>query len=269
MTVVALNERQQLAAPAQRLELLCDPGSFAPVRSGVVSSRLGARAGRGGDGVVAGAGRIGGRPVFCYAQDPGFMGGSLGSAHADSIVRVMHLAGEVGAPVVGFVESGGARLQEGHDALAGYGRIFKASVDLSRLVPQVSIVTGVSAGGGAYSPALTDFVVMTEEARMFLTGPKIVEAALGEQVSMEDLGGPSVHSRNGVCQLVAPGEREAVEAARELLGMLPSRLGGAEPGPLTLPQPAGDDGLHGTPAADAQDLVELGSASLHSPPADR
>ncbi len=227
------------------------------MRSGVVSSRLGARAGRGGDGVVAGAGRIGGRPVFCYAQDPGFMGGSLGSAHADSIVRVMHLAGEVGAPVVGFVESGGARLQEGHDALAGYGRIFKASVDLSRLVPQVSIVTGVSAGGGAYSPALTDFVVMTEEARMFLTGPKIVEAALGEQVSMEDLGGPAVHSRNGVCQLVAPGEREAVEAARELLGMLPSRLGGAEPGPLTLPQPAGDDDPSATVPAEARRIYDV------------
>ena len=92
--------------------------------------------------------------------------------------------------MVGFVESGGARLQEGHAALAGYGRIFRASVELSARVPQISIVTGVSAGGGAYSPALTDFVVMTEEARMFLTGPQVVEEALGEEVSMEDLGGP-------------------------------------------------------------------------------
>ena len=119
------------------------------------------------------------------------MGGSLGAAHADSIVRVMRLAGEAGAPVVGFVESGGARLQEGHAALAGYGRIFRASVELSGRVPQISVVTGVSAGGGAYSPALTDFVVMTESARMFLTGPKIVQAALGEEVSMEELGGPA------------------------------------------------------------------------------
>ncbi len=126
-----------------------------------------------------------------------------GAAHADSIVRVMRLAGEAGAPVVGFVESGGARLQEGHAALAGYGRIFRASVELADRVPQISVVTGVSAGGGAYSPALTDFVVMTESARMFLTGPRVVEAALGERVSMEDLGGPGVHSRNGVCQLVA------------------------------------------------------------------
>ena len=146
------------------------------------------------------------------------MGGSLGAAHADTIVRVMGLAGQSGVPVVGFVESGGARLQEGHAALAGYGRIFRASVELSTKVPQVSIVTGVSAGGGAYSPALTDFVVMTESARMFLTGPKVVRDALGEEVSMQDLGGPGVHSKNGVCQLVAAvgrgGGRDRARAAR-------------------------------------------------------
>ena len=214
--------------PIERLELLCDRDSFEPLRSAVVSRALGSRA-TGGDGVVAGAGRVGGRPVFCYAQDPAFMGGSLGAAHADSIVGVMELAGRAGTPVVGFVESGGARLQEGHDALAGYGRIFRASVELSQRVPQVSIVTGVSAGGGAYSPALTDFVVMTEAARMFLTGPRVVEAALGERVSMEDLGGPGVHSKNGVCQLVAEDEAAAAMRARELLGLLPPKFGDAAP----------------------------------------
>jgi acetyl-CoA carboxylase carboxyltransferase component len=214
--------------PLGRLELLCDPGSFAPLRSGVVSPALGERASA-GDGVVAGAGTVGGRPVFCYAQDPTFMGGSLGAAHADSIVRVMRLAGEAGAPIVGFIESGGARLQEGHTALAGYGRIFRASVELSRKVPQISIVTGVSAGGGAYSPALTDFVIMTEGARMFLTGPRVVQAALGEEVTMEELGGPAIHSRNGVCQLVAPSDADAAAVARELLGLLPHRLGVAPP----------------------------------------
>ena len=112
------------------------------------------------------------------------MGGSLGEAHAQTIVRVIELAGRAGAPVVGFVESGGARLQEGHAALAGYGRIFRESVALSRRVPQVSIVSGISAGGGSYAPALTDFVVMTERARMFLTGPRVVREALGEEVSM-------------------------------------------------------------------------------------
>ena len=214
--------------PLERLELLCDPGSFAPLRSGVTSPALGER-GSAGDGVVAGAGTVGGRPVFCYAQDPAFMGGSLGAAHADSIVRVMRMAGDAGAPIVGFIESGGARLQEGHAALAGYGRIFRASVELSHRVPQISIVTGVSAGGGAYSPALTDFVVMTEGARMFLTGPRVVQAALGEEVTMEDLGGPAIHSRNGVCQLVASSDHEAAGLARELLGLLPHRLGVAPP----------------------------------------
>jgi acetyl-CoA carboxylase carboxyltransferase component len=220
--------REPARLPMERLELLCDPGSFAPLRSGVVSPAMGERASA-GDGVVAGAGTVGGRPVFCYAQDPAFMGGSLGAAHADSIVRVMRMAGDAGAPIVGFIESGGARLQEGHAALAGYGRIFRASVELSRRVPQISIVTGVSAGGGAYSPALTDFVVMTEGARMFLTGPRVVQAALGEEVTMEDLGGPAIHSRNGVCQLVASSDHEAAGLARELLGLLPHRLGVAPP----------------------------------------
>ncbi len=227
-TVEIRREPAPASTPLERLQLLCDPGSFAPLRSSVTSSALGHSAGP-GDGVVAGAGQIDGRPVFCYAQDPRFMGGSLGAAHADSIVRVMQLAGQVGAPVVGFVESGGARLQEGHAALAGYGRIFRASVELASKVPQISIVTGVSAGGGAYSPALTDFVVMTEQARMFLTGPKIVREALGEEIGMDDLGGPAVHSRNGVCQLVAADEPAAAEIARTLLGLLPQSFGDEPP----------------------------------------
>jgi acetyl-CoA carboxylase carboxyltransferase component len=256
-TAVATTARPQtserLALPQERLELLCDPGSFAPLRSGVLSPALGSRAGA-GDGVTAGAGTVGGRPVFCYAQDPGFMGGSLGAAHADSIVRVMRLAGDAGAPIVGFVESGGARLQEGHAALGGYGRIFRASVELAGRVPQVSVVTGVSAGGGAYSPALTDFVVMTESARMFLTGPRVVRAALGEEVSMEGLGGPAIHSRNGVCQLVAPTDADACAIARELLELLPHRLGEAPPRRLDAdaairPDPA----LEADPAATVPD----------------
>jgi acetyl-CoA carboxylase carboxyltransferase component len=207
--------------PRERVEMLCDPGSFMPLRSGVLTESGGAA----GDGVLAGAGSLAGHPVYCYAQDPRLKGGSLGGSHAESIVRVMRLAGDAGAPIVGFVESGGARLQEGHDALAGYGRIFKTSVELSRLVPQVSIVAGVSAGGGAYSPALTDFVVMCEDARMFLTGPQIVREALGEDVGMAELGGPSVHSGNGVCQLVAPDVPGAVAVTRELLSFLPGRIG--------------------------------------------
>lgn len=215
-------------APQAQLELLCDPGSFRPLRSGVSSPRLGERAAP-GDGVGAGAGEVGGRPVFCYAQDPKFLGGSLGEVHADTIVRTLRMAGDAGAPVVGFVRSGGARLQEGHAALAGYGRIFRASVELSRKVPQVSVLDGISAGGGAYSPALTDFVVMTAESRMFLTGPKVVAEAMGEEISMEALGGPKVHSRNGVCHMVAADAAGAVAATRSLLSLLPQRIGGPLP----------------------------------------
>lgn len=215
-------------APLRQLELLCDPGSFRPLRSGVASARLGERA-TPGDGVVAGAGQIDGRPVFCYSQDPTFLGGSLGEVHAETIVRTLRMAGDAGAPVVGFVRSGGARLQEGHAALAGYGRIFRASVELSRKVPQVSIVSGISAGGGAYSPALTDFVAMTAESRMFLTGPKVVQEALGEAISMEDLGGPRVHGRNGVCHLVADDDAAAIAMTRHLLGLLPQAIGGPLP----------------------------------------
>jgi acetyl-CoA carboxylase carboxyltransferase component len=229
--------------PAARLDLLCDPGSFAPIRSAVVPSRPGSRTAP-GDGVVAGAGRVGGRAIYCYSQDPAFMGGSLGAAHADTIVRVLELAGRTGAPVVSFVESGGARLQEGHAALAGYGRIFRASVALSGRVPQISIVTGVSAGGGAYSPALTDFVVMTQSARMFLTGPAIVREALGEEISAADLGGPAVHARSGVCHLVAADEAEAVAVAGDLLELVcepwrPSRAAtpAADPGELVPDSP--------------------------------
>jgi acetyl-CoA carboxylase carboxyltransferase component len=225
--------------PLAQLQRLCDPGSFRPLRSGVSSLRLGERAAP-GDGVVSGAGEVNGRPVFCYAQDPAFLGGSLGEVHAETIVRLMRMAGDAGAPVVGFVRSGGARLQEGHSALAGYGRIFRASVELSRRVPQISILDGVSAGGGAYSPALTDFVVMTDEARMFLTGPQVVREALGEEVSMVALGGPRVHGRNGVCQVVAADSAAAIDSARCLLALLPPTIGSPSP-PATPLAPAGVD----------------------------
>src|SRR5258708_33901574 len=134
--------------PLGQLQMLCDPGTFRPLRSGVSSMRLGERA-MPGDGVAAGAGEVDGRPVFCYAQDPTFLGGSLGEVHADTIVRTLRMAGDAGAPVVGFIRSGGARLQGGHAALPGYGRIFRASGELSRQVPQVPAVRGRSAGGGA------------------------------------------------------------------------------------------------------------------------
>jgi acetyl-CoA carboxylase carboxyltransferase component len=183
--------------PLQRLEELCDEGSLTLLRSDVVSKRMGAKA-RAGDGVIAGAGRVDGRPVFCYAQDPSYLGGSLGEAHAESIIRVLRLAGRAGAPVVGFIESGGARMQEGLAALGGYGRIFREHVALSGRIPQISVICGASAGGGSYSPALTDFVVMTERASMFLTGPAVVREVMGEDVTAAELGGHKVHEKSGV-----------------------------------------------------------------------
>jgi acetyl-CoA carboxylase carboxyltransferase component len=182
-----------------------------------------------GDGVVGGGGTVAGRPVFAYAQDQSFAGGSLGEAHAATILRVMELAERAQAPVIGFIASGGARMDDGVAALAGYGRIFRHNVRLSGRVPQISVICGVSAGGGSYSPALTDFVVMTEESAMFLTGPGVVRDVMGEDVDAASLGGPRVHSANGVSQFVAADDRAAVELVRDLLSYLPQRAGDALP----------------------------------------
>jgi len=214
--------------PIERLEVLCDRGTLDVIRSEVISLAMRDKA-RSGDGVVGGAGLIDGRPVFCYAQDSAFAGGSLGEAHASTIVRVLELADRARAPVVGFIASGGARMQEGVAALGGYGRIFRQTVALSGRVPQISIISGLSAGGGAYSPALTDWVVMTEDSSMFLTGPVVVREALGEHVTADQLGGTRVHERNGVCNFVARNDVDAAFLARDLLGYLPRHRGASAP----------------------------------------
>jgi acetyl-CoA carboxylase carboxyltransferase component len=228
MTIEFVPQVEDKLSPIERLEALCDDGSLTLLRSDVRSRRMGEKA-RAGDGVIAGAGRVDGRPVFCYAQDPSYLGGSLGEQHADSIVRVLRLAGRAGAPVIGFIESGGARMQEGLAALAGYARIFKEHVALSGRIPQISVICGASAGGGSYSPALTDFVVMTERGNMFLTGPAVVKEVMGEDVGAFDLGGPKVHDRNGVAHFVARTDSDAALLVRDLLDHLPSYAGGAAP----------------------------------------
>ncbi len=228
MSATALRAPSRGLQPLERLEALCDPDSVQVLRSRAVSSRLGTRA-VSGDGVVAATGAVAGRPIACYAQDGSFLGGSLGERHADTIVRVLETAARARIPVVAFVESGGARMQEGTAALAGYGRIFRHTVQLTGVVPQISVVSGASAGGGAYSPALTDLIVMTEDAAMFLTGPGVVREALGEEIDAAALGGPRVHDRNGVCHLVEHDELSAAARVRELLGYLPSASGEALP----------------------------------------
>jgi acetyl-CoA carboxylase carboxyltransferase component len=232
---LATRPENDVLSPLERLEVLCDPGSLQVIRSEVISERMGAKAAP-GDGVVGGAGLVEGRPVFCYAQDPSYAGGSLGEAHANTICRVLELAARARGPVVGFVSSGGARMQEGVAALGGYGRVFKRTVDLSGRVPQISIISGLSAGGGAYSPALTDWIVMTGESSMFLTGPSVVRDALGEDITATELGGTRVHQRNGVCHFVEPTVVDAALLARELLGHLPSHR--EAPLPRHDPQPA-------------------------------
>ena len=212
------------------------------LRSGAASARMGDR-GRPGDGVVGAAGAVAGRPVFCYAQDSRVSGGSLGEAHADTIVRVMELAARARAPVVGFVDSGGARVQEGVAALGGYGRIFNANVALSGQVPQISVVSGTAAGGGSYSPALTDFLVMTEDTSMFLTGPGVVREAVGEQVTARDLGGTGVHERNGVCHFVARDDEAAASLTRAILSYLPQSRGERPPRAPAAPAGGGDPGV--------------------------
>lgn len=238
MTATAQLDTVTRLDPVERLEALCDPGTLSVFRSHVLSSRLGDRA-VAGDGVVGATGMVDGRPIACYAQDGTYMGGSLGSLHAETIVRVLQLADRARVPVVGFVQSGGARMQEGTAALAGYGQIFRHTVGLTGVVPQISVVSGSSAGGGAYSPALTDLILMTEDAAMFLTGPSVVREALGEQIDAHELGGPRVHDRNGVCHLVERDELSAARRVRQLLSYLPSSS--ATPPPRALSQPSATD----------------------------
>ncbi len=231
----------EVFTPLERLELLCDDGSLDVIRSSVMSTRIGDLA-QPGDGVVAALGRVDGRPVACYAQDARFLGGSLGEAHAETIDRLLQLAGRSRLPVVSVIESGGARMQEGTAALYGYGRIFRQNVLLSGRVPQVSVIAGLAAGGGCYSPALTDFVVMTEGAAMFLTGPTVVRDVAGEEVGMHELGGRSVHERNGVCDFVVPCERTALDLTRGVLGYLPRHAGGELPRVPAAPPRLSDPG---------------------------
>jgi acetyl-CoA carboxylase carboxyltransferase component len=247
MSSLAVTPPVERLSPLQRLELLCDPGTVRVLRSAARSDRLGERA-IAGDGVVGATGAVNGRPIACYAQDGSYLGGSLGERHADTIVRVLTMAQRARMPVVGFVESGGARMQEGTAALAGYGRIFRETVALTGVVPQISIVSGASAGGGAYSPALTDLIVMTRDAAMFLTGPGVVREALGEEIDAAGLGGPHVHDRNGVAHLVEDDVAAAAARVRELLSYLPSAAGQVPPRATPLDPAAPDPGAF-VPAA--------------------
>ncbi len=176
-----------------------------------------------GDGVVTGRATIDGRQVFLFSQDFTVLGGSLGEAYAEKICKVMDLALRTGSPMIGINDSGGARIQEGVVSLGGYAEIFWRNVQASGVIPQISLIAGPCAGGAVYSPAITDFVIMTEKiSQMFITGPEIIKTVTGEDVTFEQLGGATTHAtKSGVAHLVAADEDELSQLARVLLSYIP------------------------------------------------
>ena len=211
----------------ERLEVLLDPDSFEEnglyVEHRCNDFNMNEKR-HSGDGVVTGCGTINGRLVFIYSQDFTVMGGSLGEAHAKKICQIMDKAIQVGAPLIAVNDSGGARIQEGVDSLAGYGEIFQRNIDASGVIPQISVIMGPCAGGAVYSPALTDFTIMVEDSSyMFVTGPDVVKTVTHEVVTQEDLGGANVHhSKSGVAHLTFKNDIEALLQVRRLVNFLPS-----------------------------------------------
>ena len=217
------HERGKLSA-RERIDHLVDPGSFMELEMFVThqTTKFGMDKEKYyGDGVVAGSGKIAGRQVYLYSQDFTVMGGSLGKAHAGKICHVMDLAIKTGAPIIGLIDSGGARIQEG---LGQYGSIFFRNTQASGIVPQFCLILGPCAGGAVYSPALCDFVFMVDGiSKMHITGPNVIKAVTGEEITAEELGGAKVHSRkSGVAHLTAKSEQECFEQVKKLLGFLPS-----------------------------------------------
>ena len=222
-----LQARAQKGGGDERIELLLDAGSFVELDKfvthrctdfGMAEQKVL------GDGVVTGHGRIDGRPVFVFSQDFTVFGGSLSGAYAQKICKVMDLAMKVGAPIIGLNDSGGARIQEGVESLAGYADIFLRNTLASGVVPQISCVLGPCAGGAVYSPAITDFVLMVEgTSYMFITGPEVIKSVTHEEVTKEALGGATTHAtKSGVCHLTSVDDATCIAQARELLSFLPS-----------------------------------------------
>jgi len=211
----------------ERLEALLDHGSFFEMDAFVIhrATEFGLDGNKPlGDGVITGWGGINGRLIYVFAQDFTILGGSVGEAHGRKICKLYDLALENGAPVVGLIDSGGARIQEGVSALAAYGDIFFQNTMASGVIPQISIIMGPCAGGAVYSPALTDFVVMVDgSSQMFITGPDVIRAVTREEVSLEELGGADIHQRtSGTTHFTADNDMEALTLVRKLLSYLPS-----------------------------------------------
>ncbi len=218
-----------------------------------------------GEGVVTGYGKIHGRTVYVFAQDFTVFGGALGEMHARKIVKVMDLAAQNGAPIIGLNDSGGARIQEGVVSLDGYGHVFYRNAIYSGVIPQISVIMGPCAGGAVYSPAITDFVFMVENtSQMFITGPKVIETVTGEKISSEDLGGASVQgTKSGNAHFTALSEPEVLEQVRRLLQFLPQN--NRERPPAAEPNGKGDwieelaesVPVEGTRVYDVRKVIEL------------
>jgi acetyl-CoA carboxylase carboxyltransferase component len=210
----------------ERIELLLDEGSFEEFDMFVTHrcTNFGMEKKKFlGDGVVTGHGTIDGRVVYVFSQDFTIFGGSLSETFAQKICKVMDMAMKAGAPLIGINDSGGARIQEGVTSLAGYAEIFERNILASGVIPQISAIFGPCAGGAVYSPALTDFIMMTEQnSYMFVTGPKVVKTVTGEDISVEDLGGGKIHaSKSGVSHFLVEDEKEGLMLIRKLLTFLP------------------------------------------------
>jgi acetyl-CoA carboxylase carboxyltransferase component len=224
-TVDKQHQSGKLTARERILKLL-DQGSFVEIDAFVEHRCTNFGMGKKkfpGDGVVSGYGTIDGRLVYIFAQDFTVMGGSLGEMHAAKIVKTQQMALKVGAPLIGINDSGGARIQEGVDALSGYGKIFYNNTLASGVIPQISVILGPCAGGAVYSPAITDFVFMVKNiSKMFITGPNVIETVTGEKVSAEELGGAMTHNRvSGVAHFIDDTEEECMDHIRKLLSFLP------------------------------------------------
>ena len=218
----------------ERIDLLLDPGSFEEFDMfkvhrcrdfGMEETTIP------GDGVVTGHGTIDGRIVYIFAQDFTVLGGSLSETFAEKICKIMDQAMKNGAPVIGLNDSGGARIQEGIESLAGYTEIFLRNVMASGVIPQISAILGPCAGGAVYSPALTDFVVMEQlNSYMFLTGPKVVKSVTHEDVTVEELGGAAMHSsQSGISDFAATSTPDAIDYIKRLLSFLPQNKFEAPP----------------------------------------
>lgn len=212
-----------------------------------------------GDGVVTGYGKVNGRLVYVFSQDFTVLGGSLAEAHAEKICRIMDLALDNGAPVIGLNDSGGARIQEGVVSLGGYADIFHRNVQASGVVPQISAILGPCAGGAVYSPALTDFILMTEgTSYMFVTGPNVVKTVTHEEVTAEELGGARTHaSKSGVAHLTAPHEVAAIDRIKELLGYLPQNCEELPPAAASTGGDARREALNGIIPESAQQPYDM------------